>query len=141
MLQWTISLPLWTVGALLVLQAPILAQAGDSHLPVSLERIRAALEGPPPVLRVPAWSGEIPTFRVEVRQRLSVLKPIEEEPFDPTLGLPSVGELLMGGIDKIRTAAVRYKRGRAERRARREVEEALAAFCAVRECPVPDTRR
>ena len=109
MLQWTISLPLWTVGALLVLQAPILAQAGDSHLPVSLERIRAALEDPPPVLRVPAWSGEIPTFRVEVRQRLSVLKPIEEEPFDPTLGLPSVGELLMGGIDKIRTAAVRVQ--------------------------------
>ena len=141
MLQRTISFPLWTVGALLVLQAPILAQAGDSHLPVSLERIRAALEDPPPVLRVPAWSGEIPTFRVEVRQRLSVLKPIEEEPFDPTLGLPSVGELLMGGIDKIRTAAVRYKRGRAERRARREVEEALAAFCAFRECPVPDTRR
>ena len=28
MLQRTISLPLWTVGALLVLQAPILAQAG-----------------------------------------------------------------------------------------------------------------
>ena len=141
MLRRTIVLPLWTVGALLVLQPPIQAQAAASHLPVSLERIRAALKEQPPVLRGPAWSGAIPTFRVEVQQRLWVLQPIEEEQFDPTLGLPSVGELLMGGIDKIRSAAVGYKRGRAERRARREVEEALAAFCAAHECPAPDTRR
>ncbi len=141
MKRWIIVLPSWTVGALLVLQAPIQAQTVDPHLPVSLERIRAALKEPPPPLRVPAWSGERPTFRVEVRQPLWVLKPIEEERFDPTLGLPSVGELLMGGIEQIRSAAVSYKRARAERRARKEVEEALSAFCAVRECPVPDTRR
>lgn len=141
MLRWTRVLPFWTVGALLVLQVPIQAQADDSNLPVSLERIRAALEEPPPVLRVPIRSSDIPTFRVEVRQELSFLQPIEEEPFDPTWGLPSVGELVVGGIDKIRSAVVGYKRGRAKRRARKEVEEALAAFCAVHECPVPDTRR
>jgi hypothetical protein len=141
MLRWTIAWPFWTVGAVLVLHAPMQAQAGDSHLPVSLERIRAALEEPPPVLRVPARSGEIPTFRVEVGQRLSVLQPVEEEPFDPTWGLPSAGELLMGGIEKIRSAAVGYKRRRAERRARREVREALAAFCAAHECSVRDTHR
>jgi hypothetical protein len=141
MLRWTVIVSLWTVGALLVLDAPIQAQAGDSHLPVSLERIRAALEEQPPLLQVPVWSGDIPTFRVEVRQHFSVLRPLEEAHFDPTFGLPSAGELLMGGIEKIRTAAVRYKRRRAERRARKEVEEALAAFCAVRECPAPDTRK
>jgi hypothetical protein len=132
--QWTIVACLWTVGALLVLPAPIQAQPGESRLPVSLERIRAALNEPPPVLSVSAWSGEMPTFRVEVQQPLWVVKPVEEDPFDPTLGLPSAGELLMRGIDQIRSAAVRYKRRRAERRARREVDEALSAFCTVHEC-------
>jgi hypothetical protein len=138
-MRWAIVAMSWVVGALLVLPAPIQAQTGDADLPVSLERIRAALRQPPPLLSIPSTSGEVPTFRVEVRQPL--WGPIEEEPFDPTLGLPSVGELLMGGIEKIRSAAVGYRRRRAERRARKEVDEALSAFCAVRECPVPDTAR
>jgi hypothetical protein len=112
----------------------------DSLLSVSLERIRVALEKPPPAIMVPPRPEEQPTFHVEVRQPLWVLRPTEEEPFDPTLGLPSIGELLMGGIAKIHSAAVGYKRSRAERRARREVDEALAAFCAVHECPSTDTR-
>jgi hypothetical protein len=41
----------------------------------------------------------------------------------------------MGGVGKIQSAVVHYKRGRAERRARAEVDQALAAFCAVQECP------
>ena len=138
MLRRTIIVPLSTVVALLVLRAPIQAQAGDSPLPVSLARIRAALKEPPPLLQAPPASAEGPTFRVEVRQQFSMLEPIEEEEaFDPTMGLPSAGELLMGGIEKLRTAAVGYKRRRAQRRARKEVEEALAAFCAVRDCPAP----
>lgn len=141
MLRWTIIVPCWTVGALLVAPAPMQAQAGDSPLPVSLERIRAGLREQPPLLQVPPWTGDTPTFRVEVRQLLSMSRPIEAEPFDPTWGLPSAGELLMGGIEKIRTAAVGYKRRRAQRRARKEVEEALAAFCAVHECRAPDPRR
>jgi hypothetical protein len=112
----------------------------DSHLPASLDRIRAALEKPPPVLSVAARPEERSTFRVEVRQPFWVLRPTGEEPFDPTWGLPSLGELLMGGIAKIHSAAVGYKRSRAERRARKEVDKALAALCAVRECPTPDTR-
>ena len=59
----------------------------------------------------------------------------EAEAFDPTWGLPSAGELLMDGIEKIHSAASGYKHRRAERRARKEVQDALAAFCAVRECP------
>ena len=45
----------------------------------------------------------------------------------------------MNGIGKIGSAAVDYKRRRARRRARKEVDGALAAFCAVRECPTRDT--
>jgi hypothetical protein len=127
------------VGALLVLLAPLQAQTADAPLPVSLERIRAGLKEPPPLLRIPAPSGEMPTFQVEVLGILPLLQPVEEIPFDPTYGLPSVGELLMGGIGKIRSAVVNYKRGRAEHRARKEVEDALAAFCATRGCPVSPT--
>ena len=124
---------------MLALQAPIQAQTADSQLPVSMERIRAGLKQPPSLLQVPPPSGDMPTFRVEVRERAFVLRPIDEEPFDPTFGLPSAGELLMNGIGKIGSAAVDYKRRRARRRARKEVDGALAAFCAVRECPTPDT--
>jgi hypothetical protein len=105
----------WSLGTILALQSPIQAQAADSQLPVSMERIRAALRQPPPILHVPAPSGDRPTFHVEVRQRLFGLQPIDEKPFDPTFGLPSVGELLMNGIENIRSAAVDYKRRRAER--------------------------
>jgi hypothetical protein len=138
-MRLTTVVSLCIVGAMLLLPSPIQAQTDDSQLPVSMERIRAALKQPPPLLQVPAPSGNIPTFRIEVRERLLVPPPIDEKPFDPTFGLPSAGELLMNGIEKIRLSAVHYKRGRAERRARKEVEDALAAFCAVRECPTLNT--
>ena len=129
----------WSLGTILALQSPIQAQAADSQLPVSMERIRAALRQPPPILRVPEPSSDRATFHVEVQQRLFVLQPIDEKPFDPTFGLPSVGELLMNGIENIGSAAVDYKRRRAERRARKEVDDALATFCGVRECSTPNT--
>jgi hypothetical protein len=131
----------WTLGAILALQPPIQAQTAGSELPVSLERIRAALKEPPPILLVPASSSDRPTFHVEVQQQLFVLQPIDEKPFDPTFGLPSVGELLMTGIEKVRSAAVNHKRRRGERRARKEVDDALATFCGVRECSTPDTSK
>ena len=127
-----------SLGTILALQSPVQAQAADSQLPVSIERIRAGLKQPPPLLQVPAPSGDRPTFRIEVRERPFVLQPIDEKPVDPTFGLPSVGELLMNGIGSIRSAAVAHKRRRAERRARQEVDDALAAFCAGRECLTPN---
>jgi hypothetical protein len=139
-MRWIIGVPLLIVGAILVLHTPIQAQTDAAPLPVSLERIRVGLKEPPPLLRIPALSGEIPTFRVEVREQ-PLLQPVDEIPFDPTFGLPSVGELLMGGIGKIRTAVVNYKRGRAEQRARKEVEDALTAFCATRGCPTATTNK
>jgi len=123
------------IGAILVLQTPIQAQSADAQLPVSLDRIRAAPKTPPPLLRVPAQPDDSPTFRVQVRQQVLDLQPIDEKPFDPTYGLPSVGELLMGGIGKIHSGIANYKRGRAERRARKEVEDALAAFFAYSNVP------
>ena len=141
MLRLTHIVPVWIIAAALGTQAPIQAQAGQAPLPVSLARIRAALEQPPPMLAVPAASAETPTFRVEVRQPFSMLRSVEDEPFDPTWGLPSAGELLMGGVGKIRSAAVGYKHRRAKRRARREVDDALAAFCAAHGCPAPAPRQ
>jgi hypothetical protein len=133
--------PLSIVGAMLVLQSPIQAQTDGSDLSVSVERIRAALKRPPPLLQIPAPSADTPTFRIEVQGRFSDLQPVDDKPFDPTFGLPSLGELLMGGVQKIGSAVVDYKRRRAERRARKEVDDALAAFCAVYECPTPDASK
>jgi hypothetical protein len=138
MMRWTV-VPSSIVGAILVLQCPIQAQGDNADLPVSIERIRAALKRQP-LLQIPPQSGDAPTFRIEVRGRFSVLQPIDDKPFDPTFGLPSVGELLMGGVQKI-GSAIDYKRRRAERRARKEVDDALAAFCAMHECPMPDASK
>ena len=131
-----LSSSFWTI---LALQFPVHAQAADSQLPVSMERIRAGLQQPPSLLQAPQPSGDRPTFRLEVLAPPFVLRPVDNKPFDPTFGLPSVGELLMDGIEGIRSSAIHYKRRHAERRARREVDGALAAFCAVRACSTPDT--
>jgi hypothetical protein len=131
----------WSLFSILALQPPIQAQATGSQPAVSLERIRAALKEPPPILRVPAPSRDKPTFHVEVQQQFIDLQPIDEKPFDPTFGLPSVGELLMTGIERVRSAAVKHKRRRAEHRARKEVDDVLATFCGVRECSTPDTSK
>ncbi len=137
MSTWITLMPLATAGALL-LPLPVQAQISD---PASLKRIRAALAEPPPILQVPPPSGEIPTFRVEVRQQAWTFDPLDENTFDPTYGLPSVGELVVGGIGKIKSAAVNYRQRRTKRRARQEVDDALAAFCAVNPCPPADARK
>ena len=134
MRRWHAVASTWVAAAILGLPSPGRAQDAAPPLPVSLERIRAALQEPPPRLQVPAWTGDVPTFRVEIHQDFFDPQPIEDEPPpDPTLGLPSIGELVIGGIGKLRSAA----RGRAQRRAKREVADALAAFCAVHDCPAP----
>src|SRR5215218_5943814 len=118
MVRWIVVLPLWSVGAVLLLHSPAQAQSSGARLPVSLDRIRAALDDPPPALRLPESSRDVPTFRVEVQQRLPVTSFVDDPPFDPTYGLPSAGELMMGGIGRIRSAAVNFKRNRAKRRAK-----------------------
>ena len=131
-----LAVMLSTVGVMLALRPPVHAQPAEPQLPVSLERIRAALEQPPSIVLPSSSSGERPTFRVEVREQFFDLEPpAQDEPFDPTFGLPSAGELLMTGIDKTRAAIVGFKRRRAGHKARKEVDDALAAFCAVHGCP------
>jgi hypothetical protein len=43
----------------------------------------------------------------------------------------------MMGVGKIVSSVVNYKHSRSERRARKEVEDALAAFCATHDCTTP----
>ena len=126
---------LFSFGTILALQTQIQAKAPDQQSSVSIARIRAGLNRPPP-LRIVVPSDDRTTFRSEVRARPFVL-PSNEQAIDPTLGLPTLGELVMDGIENVRSAAVQYKRRRAERRARKEVADVLAAFCAIRECPTP----
>jgi hypothetical protein len=138
MLRWMLVLSAWTVSTLLVRPAPLSAQALDPS-PAALKRMRAALARPPSRLQVGVPPIEAPTFRVEVAVPFSAARPIEDEPFDPTWGLPSAGELIAGGIGKIGSAVRGYRRHRAERRARQEVEDAMAEYCAVNACPPPAT--
>ena len=138
--RWTRIVLFGIAGGLVVSPAPAGAQAAGVNGPGSLARIRAALEEPPPRLQVPPPSTDlVPTFRVEVNQFLS-LAPVDEEPFDPTWGLPSAGELMMGGIGKLRSAVSGYKKRRAQRRAKQEVSDALEEFCAVHACPARETK-
>ena len=115
------------------LPSPLHAQSEqDVNVPVSMRRIRAALEHQPSPLQLPPSASAVPTFRVEIRGRLPILQPpTVEKPIDPTYGLPTINELILDGVEKVRT----YKRSRDERRARKEVEDALAAFCATNRCP------
>jgi hypothetical protein len=134
-----IDLARWAapLGVVFVLHAPLQAQTSTPELPVSLDHVRTALEQAPPVLQTPVRTAKRPTFRVEVRQPLWTEHPVDEPAFDPTYGLPSAGELLVGAIEKVHFSLVNYKHRRAERRAKQEVAEALAAFCAVHSCPAP----
>jgi hypothetical protein len=141
-MRWTSMMAaLGIAGAAVAMPATARGQADPPPTPVSLERIRAALAQPPPRLVVPAPSIEAPTFRVEITtQDLWNPAPLDEPAFDPTWGLPSAGELLMGGVGKLGSAVSGYMHKRAKRRARQEVDDALAAFCAVHECPPPAPR-
>lgn len=127
-----------SIAAILAVPPDAQAQAGDQDVAVSLDRIRAGLSRPTPLLKAAAASEDVPppAFRAEVRASPFLQLPAER-PFDPTYGLPSVAELLMRGIHK----AVDYKRSRAERRAREEVAAAFAAFCAIQDCSPPTSSK
>ncbi len=124
-------------------------------LPVSVSRIRAALDRPAPLqLALPEPK---PTYRIEIREHLlyspNLLGPVEQlwsttsGPTPPgglyaydqgqrlgqasqplfSMDLPSIG-------GAIKNAIANARRSRAERAAREEVQRALAEFCATREC-------
>jgi hypothetical protein len=120
-------------GTILALQTQIQAQATEPQSSVWIDRIRAGLKRPASLLIAVPSTGR-PTFRSEVRARPFDLQFNDDRAIDPTMGMPSVGQLVMEGIENVRSAAVQYKRRRAERRARKEVADTLAAFCALRKC-------
>ena len=121
----------WLLGGLIALPASSGAQSPDA---ASLARIRAALAHEPRLL-APAPPIEAPTFRVEVEQHIDLTRAVDDPPIDPTMGIPSAAQLLVGGVGKIGSAVAGYKRGRAKRKAAKEVQDALAEFCAVHACP------
>jgi hypothetical protein len=141
LLRWVRILLIGVAAAFVGSPLSAWAQTADSYGPSSLARIRAALAAPQPHVLVPPPSPDVvPTFRVEVNQYFSITAPTEEEPFDPTWGLPSAGELMMGGIGKVRSAVSGYRKRRAKGKARKEVDDALAEFCAVYTCPPPSAK-
>jgi hypothetical protein len=127
-----------------------------SELPVSLTRIRTALERPEKLrLTLPEPDAH---FRVEIRERPlyspNLLAPVE------TLWSPSPGRVPPGGLyafeqrqrfgglwsqpmlsvdllsigSAVQKAIANARRTRAENAAREEVRRALAEFCAVHDC-------
>jgi hypothetical protein len=134
MLRFPLALTAWIGTALLLLPALAAAQVPEPS-PATLKRMRAALERPASRLRPDVPAAEAPTFHVDVTMPFSATRSIEEPPFDPTWGLPSAGDLIAGGLGKIGSAVKGYKRHRSERRARKEVQDAMAAYCAVHTCP------
>jgi hypothetical protein len=141
LLRWTRLVLIGMATAVVVSPGAARAQTADRYGPGSLARIRAALSAPPPVLQPPPPSTDtVPTFRVEVNQYFSMTAPTEEPPFDPTFGLPSAAELMVGGIGKVRSAVSGYRKRRAKGKARKEVDDALAEFCAVHACPAPSVK-
>jgi hypothetical protein len=124
--------------------------AAPGELPVSLSRIRAALERPTTLRIEPETKAD---FKVDVNevQRFRDLLDLLDFGNGPAVpgGLYGYEQRRMLGqqsqplfnIDvsgigqSIGTAVAKARRARAERLAREEVRRALNDFCATRECP------
>jgi hypothetical protein len=119
------------------------AQSADSNaetLSVSVERVREGLERPP-ILRLPDMT-QMGYFRVAVEEALAVESVLDTmrrdlavrpgRPIGPPTDRPAS---LVGGVDLIGLARS-FLRARAERNARRTVQEALDEFCSVHDCSV-----
>jgi hypothetical protein len=136
---------------------PVSPPDANRELPVSLARIRVALDRPAPLrLTLPESKAD---FHIEIRPRLlyspSLLGPVETlwstttAPVPPgglhafeqrqRLGDPwsqpmmSVDLLSIGSA--VRKAVANARRSSAEKAAREEVRRALAEFCATHDCP------
>jgi hypothetical protein len=129
------------LAALLALQA---ADAPPSHLSVSLDRIRAGLARPAPLIIVVPEQGV--HFRVEVKQRryFPDLPPIDfgvgPSGSSPSR-VPQVGTTpALVGVDLlaigrgIAREIQRARHARGGREAQEEVAAALREFCATHDC-------
>ena len=120
-------------------------QTGEAELPVSVARIRAQLEQSPG-LQIALPELPSPTFRVEVRGKRywtddPLIPNFTVPPMAPllpprTFGDPAIGAVGGGGVDPF-SAFAAARRAIQKRAARREVEKALAEFCAIYRCSEP----
>jgi hypothetical protein len=126
-------------------QADQSSGADPAALPVSVERIRDALQRPP-ALTIPPLPEPSVTFRSGVEDTLpfeSVLEGMRRELalwsgansviHPPGSGLPS--SRLGGGVDVLPLISAAIKQWKTAR-ARARVSKELAAFCAVNDCSV-----
>jgi hypothetical protein len=145
---------------------PDVSQPPAPKLPVSLDKIRGALERPPPPGQLLRGVDEKPTFRIEIfeRQRIEellatldfksgptppggvygyeqqrVLFPSVDHPFAQPYAAFSQGELLtilfenaIGKylVDRAGSSIKKAIHERSEATVRREVDEAIAEYCA-----------
>jgi hypothetical protein len=126
----------------LALAAAAQDAAANTALPVSLDRIREGLQRKP-ALRISAPPPEPPTYRVEIIQHPFFRA--EPKPWDyngggfsssapsATAGAPSPGARPQGGTD-ILPLFTKAKRALDEHAAIREVQQAIADFCAHYSC-------
>jgi len=128
---------------------------GEHPLPVSVARIRAALERPQ-ALRLTVADRK-PDFRVDIRERQFAEDLLGRLDFrsgpvppgglyafeqrqrigPPGLGQPLISVDLLGIAQGLHSAVANARRSSAERAAREEVQRALAEFCAVHDCTPP----
>ena len=129
-------------------QASAQRDASPAISPVSVDRVRERLQRPES-LRMPSIPEPAAQFRVDVEGSFPVESVLEGVRRDLAArpgfaaGRPTgPGSPLAGGVDllgMVRGLAGRIRdgrRARAERNARREVQDALDAFCRVHDCSV-----
>lgn len=145
-------LPAVGAGAGLLLMVALQA-AADAELPVSLDRIRAALARPAPTLVTEPADPAAPTFTVHIQERAPDPGIVPALDFKSVPAPPSglypqmaghpIAEQPLVSIDVIPLAhTVAHAIGRAwhasaEKAARDEVHRELVAFCAARGCRTP----
>ena len=107
--------------------------APAADLPVSIEHVRDGLEKPPSKLTL-TLKDYTPDFRVSIEQRRLLQEIFDTPPWqlDPIGWRPSgVGFDLMSLVRYVAKQAADAKRGHDEQRARDDVQQAIAGYCAA----------
>ena len=128
---------------MVLLAMAMVLQTAEAELPVSVAQVRARLARPAP-LQTSLLELPRPTFRVEVREHPywtdePVAWNFTMPPMSPlvpprSLGEPGIGTTAAGvGFDP-RSAIAAARHALRERAARKEVQKAVAEFCAVIGC-------
>ena len=107
------------------------AASPDTAPPVSVDRVRSALDQPPSKLTLTIRE---PDFRVHIEQRRPLQEIFDTPPWQlPPIGWqpPAIGFDLMSLVQYAIKSASDAKRGHDERMARETVQREIAAYCAA----------